>query len=345
LKISKELKTGIIAVVAIGLLISGINFLKGNSFFGGDDAYYVYLSESGGIAPATSVYVNGVVVGKVLDIKLSGEKDPKKKVLLKFNIQDRDFKIPVGSLIHSGSIDLLSKGLIIEPSDNLTAFYKINDKIQGSENGSLISDVKEYADPLIQKIQSAIGSLDKFIVSINAFWDESASSELKETFDELQVALKKFGNVANDVEGLVASEKGKLSRIFSNVESITANLQKSNEKIEGILGDAKNITDGIASADLKGTIEEAKAALNKFNAVLDSAKDGKGTLGKLIADDQLYNELNRTNQNLQNLLQDFEKHPERYIHFSIFGTKTKGVSLTPKEEKKLREMLDSTKTK
>src|SRR5690606_33907907 len=116
-KISKELKTGIIAIVAIGLLISGVNFLKGSSVFGGDDAYYVYLSETCGVSPATSVLVNGVVVGKVLEIKVTGKKELNKKVLMKISIQETYFKIPVGSSIHPGSVDLLTKGLIIEPSD------------------------------------------------------------------------------------------------------------------------------------------------------------------------------------------------------------------------------------
>lgn len=345
MKISKELKTGVISILAIGLLIAGVNFLKGNSFFGGDDVYYVYLSESGGIAPATSVYVNGVVVGKVLEIGLTGKKESNQKVLMKFNIQDRNFNIPKGSNIHAGSVDLLSKGLIIVPNEDGAESHKPGDYIQGNISSSLISEVREYADPLIQKVQAAITSLDKFIVSVTAFWDTTANSELKETFNEVQSALKKFGNVANQLEGLMITEKAKLSKIFSNVESITSNLQKSNEKIEDILGNAKIVTDDLVTADFKGTIEEAKSTLNKFNLILDSATKGEGTLGKLLSDEQLYNELNTTNQRLQNLVEDIEKHPERYIHFSVFGAKIKGVPLSPVEERKLKQLLDSTNTK
>lgn len=345
MKISKELKTGVISIVAIGLLIAGVNFLKGNSFFGGDDVYYVYLSESGGVSPATSVYVNGVVVGKVLEVGLTGKKEENKKVLMKFNIQDRNFKIPVGSNIHAGSVDLLSKGLIIVPNEDISKYHNPADYIQGDITSSLISEVKQYADPLIQKVSAVANSLDKFIVSFSAFWDTTANSELKETFNEVQSALKKFGNVATQLEGLMVTEKAKLSRIFSNVESITSNLQKSNEKIEGIIGNAKTFTDDLVTADFKGTIEEAKMTLNKFNTMLDAATKGEGTLGKLLSDEQLYNELNTTNQRLQSLVGDIEKHPERYIHFSVFGAKTKGVPLSPSEERKLKQLLDSTNLK
>jgi len=345
LKISKELKTGVISIVAIGLLIAGVNFLKGNSFFGGDDVYYVYLSESGGVAPATSVYVNGVIVGKVLEVGLTGEKEENKKVLMKFNIQDRNFRIPVGSNIHAGSVDLLSKGLIIIPNEDISKYHNPSDYIQGDITSSLMSEVKQYADPLIQKVSAVANSLDKFIVSFSAFWDTTANSELKETFNEVQSALKKFGNVATELEGLMVTEKAKLSRIFSNVESITSNLHKSNEKIEGIIGNAKTFTDDLVTADFKGTIEEAKMTLNKFNTMLDAATKGEGTLGKLLSDEQLYNELNTTNQRLQSLVGDIEKHPERYIHFSVFGAKTKGVPLSPSEERKLKQLLDSTNLK
>lgn len=345
MKISKELKTGVISVVAIALLIAGVNFLKGNSFFGGDEVYHVYLSESGGVSPATSVYVNGVVVGKVLDIKLTGKKEANQKVLMTFNIQDRTFKIPKGSNIHAGSVDLLTKGLIIIPNDNFDGFHQPADYIQGNISESLISEVKQYADPLISSVQSAVSNLDKFIVSFQAFWDTTANSELKKTFIEVQTALHKFGNVANQIDGLLASERTKLSTILSNVESITSNIHKSNERIEDIVGNVKTISDDLVSADFKGTIESAKTTLNKFNTVLESASNGEGSLGKLLKDDQLYNELNTTNQRVQSLVADLEAHPERYLHFSVFGAKIKGVPLTAEEEKKLKTILDSTKTK
>lgn len=345
MKISKELKTGVIAVIAIGLLIAGVNFLKGNSFFGGDDVYYVYLPDTGGVSPSTSVYVNGVVVGKVLDIKVTDKKAPNKKVLMTISIQESYFKIPVGSSIYSGSIDLLTKGLIIEPNNDISKFQQPGDYIQGEMPANLLSEVKEYADPLLKKIENVATSLDKFIVTFQAFWDTTANTEIKQTFDDLQLALKKFGNIANELDGLVKSEKTKLSTIFTNVESITSNLQKSNAKIESILTNVDAFSEDLVSADFKGTIDEAKNVLNKFNTILDSASKGEGTLGKLLKDDQLYNELNNTNKRLQNLIEDVEVHPERYIHFSVFGAKTKGVPLSPSEERKLKQMLDSTKTK
>jgi phospholipid/cholesterol/gamma-HCH transport system substrate-binding protein len=128
---------------------------------------------------------------------------------------------------------------------------------------------------------------------------------------------------------------------MSNVESITGNLKKSNEQITTIVGNARKLTDDLLTSDYKGVIANANNTLKSLNAVLDDAKNGKGTLGKLLGDEQLYNELNKTNVELQNLVNDIQLHPERYIHISVFGAKTKGVPLTGSEEKKLRKFLDT----
>jgi len=133
----------------------------------------------------------------------------------------------------------------------------------------------------------------------------------------------------------------KFGRIMGNVESITANLKKSNDQVTAIVGNARKLTDDLLTSDYKNVIASASSTLKSLNAVLDDAKNGKGTLGKLLGDEQLYKELINTNTDLQNLVNDIQLHPERYIHISVFGAKTKGVPLTGSEEKKLRNLLDT----
>ncbi len=118
-------------------------------------------------------------------------------------------------------------------------------------------------------------------------------------------------------------------------------MKLSNEKISGILGNAKKITDELVTVDYKSVIMDAQNTIKKLNMTLEEVNNGQGTLGKLLKDEQLYNELVKTNKELQELVDDIELHPERYIHISVFGAKTKGVPLTGREEKKLRQVLDS----
>jgi phospholipid/cholesterol/gamma-HCH transport system substrate-binding protein len=342
LKISKEFKVGLITVLAIGFLIVGINFLKGHSFFGGDDQYTAYFPNSGNLAPANSVYVNGVIIGKVLSVEYQPQGSVKRKVKVVFTIQDDDIRIPRTSVVEIGGPDLLSKGVMLSLGTDLSkGYYKPGEAIEGVVAVDIISQVKEYADPISQKIQVLLSSVDETINSLNSFWDTTATSEIEQSMQEVKIAIRRFGNVAVELEDLVASEKQTLGRIFSNVESITNNLKQSNTEIQKIVGNTRKITDELVTVDYKGTVESARQTLDKFNKMLEDVNSGKGSLGKLVHDEKLYNELVNTNKEMQELVDDITMHPERYIHFSVFGAKTKGAKFTPAEEKKLRTLIDT----
>lgn len=342
MKIKKEIKAGIIAIVAIGLLVTGINFLKGYSFFGGDAQYTAYFPNAGGLTASTSVYVNGVIVGKVISVDYNPGGDSLSKVKMIFTIQEDGLKIPRSSKLETGSVDLLNKGLLLFMGDDLSkGYYTEKDAIQGEVQLDMFGQLKSYANPVLQKVSALVVNVDKTITSLKGFWDTTATSEIKTSLEELKYAFKKFGHIANDVEGLVATEKVKLSRIMNNVESITANLKASNDKITKMVGNFEKISDDLVTADFKKVINNANSTIEKLNATFAEIESGNGTLGKLLKDEKLYNELVQTNKSLQNLVNDIELHPERYIHFSVFGAKTKGVPITKDEEKKLRNLLDS----
>lgn len=342
MKISKELLTGIITIAAIGFFVAGVNFLKGNSFFGGDEGYYAYFPNSGQLAPASNVTLNGVTVGKVLSVEYVPGNPPDKMVKVNFNIQDDKVKIPKGSVVEIGSLDLFSKGMLLYLNEDISkGFHESGDELVGRVASDMVAQVKSYADPISQKLQVMMNSIDKMVNGISAFWDSTATSEIEGSLKEVKIAIKRFGNAAVEIENLVADEKVKLSRILANVEEITVNLKRSNEKVKQIVGNVESITADLVTADFTGVIGNAKETLKTVNDVLKSAKEGEGTLGKLLGDQQLYDELVQTNLDLQNLVNDIQLHPERYIHFSVLGSKTKGVPLTNQEEKKLRKLLDS----
>lgn len=342
MKISKELKTGLIAISAIALLIAGINFLKGNSFFGGDDVYYAYFPNSGQLAPASSVTLNGVGVGKVLSVEYVPNGSINRKVKVAFNITNKAIKIPKGSIVQIGPLDLLTKGIIIKiPEDISQGYYKSGQSMQGVVEVDIISQVKTYADPVVNKFKGMMTGLEGFVNNVSAFWDTTANSELRNSMTNIKITLTKFGGLADELHSLVGQEKDRIQQIFSNVESISLNLRNSNEKIASILGNAKKFTDDLVTSDFKNVMSDAQQAIKKLNNVLDDVSKPTGTIGKLLNDEQLYNELVQTNNSLQDLVNDLEAHPERYIHFSVLGSKTRGVPLTPQEEKKLKKVLDS----
>lgn len=342
MKLSKELKTGIIALIAIGLLVTGVNFLKGNSFFGGDDEYVAYFPNSAQLAPASSVTLSGVGVGKVLSVEINPEGSDSNKVKVVFNIQNKAVKLPVGTVVEIGSLDFFSKGLIINMADvSEKGYHQPGDEIIGTVEEDITSAVKSTVDPIATELQSMMVSIKNMVNSLSAFWDETANSEIESSIDELKVAIKRFGNVAYETEGLIISEKAKITRILANIESISENLKASNDKVKSIIGNVEKITDDLVTSEYKEVISSAKNTLDEFNKLLKKANTEGGTLNMLMTDDKLYNELNETNQAIQELVKDLNLHPERYIHFSAFGAKTKGVPLNSSDEKKLRNLLDS----
>ena len=342
MKYSKEIKAGVIAIISIAILVAGVNFLKGNSFFGGDDKYYAYFPNSGQIMVSSNVTLNGVVVGKVMDVTYVPENQSDKRVKLTFSVHNNDIKLPKGSIVEIGSLDLLTKGLLIQiPTDISNGNYKPGETLPGKLSVDMMSQVKSYADPISQRLQAMMSSIDKMVVSLSAFWDETATSEIEGSLKQVKITIQKLGNVAQELEGFVAEEKVHFEHIMNNVENITTNLKKSNDQVTAIIGNTKKITDDLVTADFKAVILNAETTLKKLNNVLAEVESGQGTVGKLLHDEKLYSELVETNNELQNLASDLQLHPERYIHFSVFGAKTKGVPLTGPEEKKLRKILDS----
>ena len=205
----------------------------------------------------------------------------------------------------------------------------------------MFSQVKAYADPISQKLQTMMASIDKMVNSLSAFWDNSATSEIEASLKEVKIAIARFGDLAKEIQAFVGEEKLQFARIMSNVENITLNLRKSNEQVSSIIGNLKIVSDDLVTADFKGVILEAQTTLKKINYILAETNDGKGTLGKLVHDEKLYNELVESNNHLQELMDDIQIHPEKYINVSLVGRKPKGLKLKSTQEKKLTNLLDS----
>jgi phospholipid/cholesterol/gamma-HCH transport system substrate-binding protein len=338
LKVSKEFKTGLLVILSIVLLIVGINFLKGDDVLGRSNDYYAVFDQSGFLEPSSAVTLNGVAVGIVKSIY----NDPTdlRRVLIRFTITKEGLELPIGTIPEITSTSLLSKGLILNfDYEARNGFHKTGDTLIGRVAPELTDAVTAEVLPIKEKLERLMSSVENMVVSVNAFWDTSAAQSLEGSLLEVQIAVARFGNLAKNLDDMVVSEKQRLTTILNNVESISGNLKASNEKITRIIGNVSNLTDTLLTADFKKVIAKATVTLETMNNALADAAQGKGTLGKLLYDEKLYNELVATNKSLQNLVEDIELHPEKYIHFSVLGRKEKGVKLNKQDEEKLRELL------
>lgn len=342
MRLSKEFKAGLVALLSIVLLVIGINFLKGYSLFGGDNTYHSYYANSGQLMVSSNVTLNGVVIGKVLDIDNIPKNSELRRVRIKFSVSESDIKLPKGTTIELGSLDLLTKGLIVNyPNSDRQGYYHSGDEIPGTLAADMFSQVKQYADPISQKLQSLIIHIDDMVNSLSGIFDKNGTNDITASIRELKSTIKNIGELAKETTSFISEEKVQFTKIMDHVESITRNIKNSNEAISKVIGNSGKIAEDFVNADFKGTLLEAQTTIKKLNFVLEDINQGKGTLGKLVKDEKLYSELVETSNKLQELVDDIKVNPGRYIHISALGRKTKGFDLTNQQEKKLKKILDS----
>jgi len=330
MKVSKEFKVGLLVVIGILMLYVGVNFLKGNAIFGQNREYYAEFTNANGLKSSNEVQVNGVKIGMVSSVGLHPVNP--NRILVKFTILDDELLIPEGSYVELISSDLLgTKALSLHLNMEKVAndnYIEIGDTLRTEVEVGLADQINEQILPLKKKTEELIGSVEGIIVSINSFWDTSAAYTIDESLYEFRDGIAKFGDLANSLTVLIESETKVVNDVLENTKAITGNLASKSEAINKTIDNFSAISDTLASTDIKSVIAETKATLTELNAVLMKVNNGEGSLGMLLHTDSLHNEIIQTNQSIQDLLDDMEANPNKYVHFSIFGRKMK----SPKPE-------------
>ncbi len=314
MKISKEVKTGILVVIAIALCVYGFNFLKGKDIFSSRDIYYAVYPQVGGIVEANPVQLNGFKVGRVKKIELL---DSTGRLLVTMAISDQNLRIKKGTVARIVSSDLLGAKAIELVMGNSVEYVKDGDTLTSDIEASLQESVNASVKPLKDKAEKLIGSIDSIMVVVQAVLDKTTRDNLSQSFDNIKHALETFDRTAMRLDTMIASERYKISNIFSKVESISTNLANNNDKISDAIRNFASISDTLAKANLTKTIENANNALGQASSVMEKINKGEGTAGLLVHDRKLYDNLTAASGSLDSLLKDMNDHPKRY--FSVFG--------------------------
>lgn len=325
MKVSKEFKVGLLVILGLLLLFVGVNFLKGSSLFGEDRVFYTKFDNSQGLQVSNEVQLNGLKVGQVRSVDLHPNNPG--IILVKFSIDNTELQIPTGSGVELISSDILGTkalqlNLFTEPQ-KLMAYHESGDTLAGTIEQSLEDQINEQILPLKKKTEELIGSVEGIIVSVNAFWDTSAAYTIDESLYEVRDAIGTFADLADNLSILITKETDMVTSILKDVNDVTENLASKSDQISSTIDNISAITDTIKNSGVKSVILETKATLTELNGVLADVNNGEGSLGKLLHTDSLHTELIETNQSLQNLLDDMEANPDKYVHFSLFGRKQK----------------------
>jgi len=312
MKLSKEVKTGILVVVTIAIFVYGFNFLKGKDIFSSREIYYAVYPQISGIVESNPVQVNGFKVGRIKKIELL---DTTGRLLVTMAISDQKLRVTKGTVARIVSSDLLGAKAIELVMGKGSEFAQDGDTLVSEIDPSLQQSVEGAIKPLKDKAEKLIASIDSIMIVVQAVFDKNTRDNLSKSFDNIKHALETFDRTAMRLDTMIASEKYKLSVIFSKVESIATNLANNNEQISSAIRNFSAISDTLAKANLAKTIESANSALSSVSLVMDKINRGEGTAGMLVNDDKLYKNLNAASASMDSLLKDINDHPKKYIPF------------------------------
>ena len=303
MKLSYEIKTGVLVLTGIILFIIGFSYLKSNDVFIKDRVFYAVYEDVEGVSKGTPVTISGFNVGSVQDIKFFNNSS---KLLLKFRVEN-DFNFSNQSTAQIYETGLIGgKALAVIPKYG-NEIAKSGDTLNSSIAPGLTELVNDKLSPLQEKIESMVVSADSVLISLNSVLNTQAKDQIQSTITNFSSTVTDLKNSAGTLDEMISMNKNQINNIINNVN------KSSNE-----LSDLSN-----SFSDLTIVIENLSESSNSIENIVNEISSGNGSLGNLIYDDNLIKSLNAASSNINLLIEDLRLNPKRYVHFSLFGKKNK----------------------
>ena len=318
MKISKEVKVGIVTSLAIACFIYGFNFLKGRDLFSTQRKFYAVYSNIDGLVEANPMLINGFKVGIVGKIVLANDTSGSVIVTL---LMDNEANIPKNSIAKVVSSDILGSKAVQLILGSGTVYAQNGYTLISAQEDDLKTAVNKTIAPLQEKAVGLIASIDSVMVVVQQVFNESARQNLSKSFESIKLAITSLETTSYRLDTMVLSEKTKISSILSKVNTPATTLANNSDKLGNIINNFSNISDSIAKSNLTSAINNADMALGQASSIMTKINSGQGTMGMLINNDSLYRKLDKSSEDLDKLLKDLRINPERYVHISVFGRK------------------------
>lgn len=299
MKLTKEIKIALVAIVGILIMYFGINFLKGMNLFSTNNTYFITFDDIQGLGASTPIYADGYKVGTVDGLEYDYKENGPIKVKVDIN---KDLRIPQGSKAE------IVKDLMGNLQVNLLLANNPRERVEpgGIIPGAVNGGMMDKAASLVPVVEKMLPKLDSILTSVNALLVDpalAASLHNVETItSNLTVSTRELNTLMAGLNKQVPGMIGKANGVLDNTNRLTANL---------------------ASLDVQGTLNKVNQTLESAHQFTEKLNSNQGSLGLLMNDTKLYDNLTSTMSHADSLVIDLKAHPKRYVHFSVFGRKDK----------------------
>ncbi len=315
MKFTKEIKAGLIALLAIVGFVILFQFMKGKSLFTTDNEFYAKFDNVEGLAASNPVSINGLKVGQVDAITPINAKDGKIHFVVKVTIDDK-FKFSKKS-----TLEVFEPGLMSGKEMRINLAYgqpyaKVGDTLSGTFQLSMMNSISSQVGPVKDQLSNVLIKLDSTLGATNKIVDEQNRREIKTLLSNLNQTVISFKNTSDQTNHLISSNEKRLENVLDNANQTMISANSAVSKY-GKVAEDLNVK------QMNNAIEEFSKTANQLNSVVSGIQKGEGSLGKLTKDEELYNNLTKTTSSLNQLLEDMKANPKRYVNISVFGKNNK----------------------
>lgn len=296
---TKEIKIALVTIVGVVLLFFGMNFLKGLNIFSTSNEYFIEFKNISGLSASSPIYADGYRVGTVEDIiyDFNGEQPTRVKIDI-----DKQMRIPLGSTaeIETDMLGNVKVNLLL--ANNPRERVEPGDIIQGVVSAGAMGKVAE----MLPAVEKMLPKLDSIMASLNLILADPA----------IRQSL-------HNIEGITSDLTTSTKELNTLMASLNQNVPTLMNKANGVLDNTQQLTANLASVDVAATMKQVDETIANVKALTAQLNNNEGTLGLLLNDPTLYNNMTATMASADSLLTNLREHPKRYVHFSLFGKKDK----------------------
>tara|TARA_X000001036_G_C20518127_1_gene740981 strand:+ start:22 stop:936 length:915 start_codon:yes stop_codon:yes gene_type:complete len=304
LRLSKEIKAAFFVLTTILLFIFGFNFLKGSSLLDKQKTIYAVYDEVDGLLVGANVMINGLSIGNVTELDFLPNST---KILVTLKVKDKlNFSSKSTASIYETGV-LGGLAISIDPIFERQSIVKTGDTLNSNVRPGLTELINRQIEPLSRQLQSTITSVDSIFTGASNILNRQTQEEIKESINVLTSAIKAINSSSIIIEKTLTDKNAQINNTIDNFEKISSNLSE--------------VSDELNSFGLSNLLSNLEVSVDGINSIVNKLDSDKSTIGKLINEDEVYNNLNSSIESLNSLISDIKANPKKYVHFSVFGRK------------------------